>query len=74
MAFLGQKGNTYRVLVGKPKEKSVGGCRQIWEGDVKMNLQELGEKGMKWIMCLRIWTVGCNHESSTSITCWEFLQ
>jgi hypothetical protein len=39
----------YRVLVGKPKERPVGGCRQIWEGDVKINLQEVVEQGMKWI-------------------------
>jgi len=37
MVFLGQKGNMYRGLVGKPKERPLGRCRQIWEGDVEMN-------------------------------------
>jgi hypothetical protein len=72
--ILWQKGNKYRVLVGKPKERPLGGGRLIWEGNVKMNLQELEEQGMKWIMCLRIRTVGCSYEPSASITCWEFLQ
>jgi hypothetical protein len=74
VAFLGQKGNMYGVLVGKPNERPLGVGRLIWEGDVKMNLQELEEQGMKWIMCLRIGTVGCRYEPSTYITCWEFLQ
>jgi len=64
------------------------GRREIWLGNLRRYhledvgrfrkmlkwIQEVGEQGMKWIDVFEIWTVGCNHESSTSITCWKFLQ
>jgi hypothetical protein len=49
VAYMGQKGNTYRVLCVKPKDRPLWRCRQICEDDVKTNLQSVGEQGMKWI-------------------------
>jgi hypothetical protein len=40
----------YRVLVGKQEGKRpVGRPRRRWEGNVKMDLQEVGCGGMDWI-------------------------
>jgi hypothetical protein len=44
-------GRVYRVLVGKPKVKRplrIPRCR--WEGNVKMDLQEVGGGGREWIV------------------------
>ena len=40
----------YRVLVGKPEGKTLPGrprCR--WKDNIKMDLQEVGCRGMDWI-------------------------
>jgi len=40
----------YRVLVGKPEGKRpLGRPRRRWEGNIKMDLQEVGCEGMDWI-------------------------
>jgi hypothetical protein len=40
----------YRVLVGKPEGKRpLGRPRYRWEGNIKMDLQEVGCAGMDWI-------------------------
>jgi hypothetical protein len=40
----------YRVLVGKPEEKSLlGRPRRRWEDNIKMDLQEVGRGGMEWV-------------------------
>jgi len=40
----------YRVLVGKPEgKKPLGRHRRRWEDNNKMNLQEVGCRGMEWI-------------------------
>ena len=40
----------YRVLVGKPEGKRpLGRPRRKWEGNIKMDLQEVGLEGMDWI-------------------------
>jgi len=47
---MGERSGVYRVLVGKPEGKRpLGrpGCR--WEGNMKMDLQEVGCGGMDWI-------------------------
>jgi hypothetical protein len=44
--------NSYRILVGKPEGKRHRGrptCR--WEGNIRMNVRELGWGGVNWI-CL----------------------
>ena len=40
----------YRVLVGKSKGKSpLGRPRHRWEDNIKMDLQEVGCRGMDWV-------------------------
>jgi hypothetical protein len=49
-AHLGQGRAVYRVLVGKLEGKRLlGGPRHRWEGNSKMDLQEVGYGGMDWI-------------------------
>jgi hypothetical protein len=43
-------GGVYRVLVGKPRGKRpLGRPRCRWEYNNKMNLKEVGCRGMDWI-------------------------
>jgi hypothetical protein len=45
----GRRG-AYWVLVERPEEKRpLGSGRLIWEDNIKMDLQEIGCVGMKWI-------------------------
>jgi hypothetical protein len=40
----------YRVLVGKPGgRRPLGRPRRRWEDNIKMDVQEVGSRGMKWI-------------------------
>jgi hypothetical protein len=40
---MGQKRETYKVLVGKPEGKRLlGGLRRRWEFNIKMVVQEVG--------------------------------
>jgi hypothetical protein len=50
VARMGEKRNTYRVLVGKPDVKILLG-RPIrkWEDYIKMDLREMRMDGMDWI-------------------------
>jgi hypothetical protein len=50
VARVGEKRNTYRILVGKPEGKSTLG-RSIcsWVDKIKMDLRETGWNGMDWI-------------------------
>ena len=46
---MGERSGAYRVLVGKPDGKRDPGrprCR--WEYNIKMDLQEVGCRGMDW--------------------------
>jgi hypothetical protein len=50
MVITGQGRGVYRVLVGKPEGKRpLGRPRRRWEDNIKMNLQEVGCRGMDWI-------------------------
>jgi hypothetical protein len=45
-----EKRDAYRILVGKPEEKGpLGRPRRSWEGNIKMDLREIGWSGMDWI-------------------------
>ena len=59
VAHMGQGRGVYRVLVGKPEGKRpLGRPRRRWEGNIKMDLQEVGgglRTGWSW---LRIGTGG----------------
>jgi hypothetical protein len=46
VARIGEKRNTYRILVGRPEGKSPR-CR--WMDNIKMNLREIGWSVMHWI-------------------------
>ena len=44
----------YRVLLGKPEGKRpIGRPRRKWEGNIKIDLQDLGCEGMNWIELAR---------------------
>jgi hypothetical protein len=50
VARLGEKWNAYRVWVGKTEEKRpLGRPGCWWEGNIKMDLREIGWVGMDWI-------------------------
>ena len=49
VARMGERRGTYRVLVGKLEGKrQLGRPRRRWEGNIKMDLQEVGCGGMDW--------------------------
>jgi hypothetical protein len=46
-----EKGNAYRILVGKPEgNRSLGRARRRWVDDIKMHLRDIGWGGMGWII------------------------
>ena len=50
MARMGEGRGVYRVLVGKPEGKrSLGRPRRRWEDNIKIDLQEVGYRGMDWM-------------------------
>jgi len=50
VARMGEERGVYRVLVGKPEgRRPLGRLRRRWEGNIKMDLQEVGCEGMDWI-------------------------
>jgi hypothetical protein len=47
---MGEKGNVYRLLVGKPEGKrSLGRPRRRWVDNIKMDLLEIGLNVVDWI-------------------------
>jgi hypothetical protein len=66
----------YRVLVGKPKVKRpLGRPRNRWEGNIKMDLQEVGCGSMDWIELVKErdrWQVVVNAVMNLWV-CGEFL-
>jgi hypothetical protein len=54
VAHVGEKRDVYRVLAGKPEVKRpLGGDRHRWEGNIKMDLQEVGCGSMDWIKLVK---------------------
>jgi hypothetical protein len=50
VARIGERRVAYRVLVGKPEGKRpLGRPRRRWGVNIKMDLQEVGWRGMDWI-------------------------
>jgi hypothetical protein len=46
----GERRDAYRVVVGKPEVKRpLGRPRRRWEDNVKMDIKEVGLRGMDWI-------------------------
>jgi hypothetical protein len=47
---VGEGRGVYRVLVGRPEgKKPLGRPRCRWEGNIKMDLREIGIDGANWI-------------------------
>ena len=47
---MGYRRGVYRVLVGKPEGKrTLGRPMRRWEDNIKMDIQEVGCRGMGWI-------------------------
>jgi len=47
---MGDRRGVYRVLMGKPEGKRpLGRPKRRWEGNIKMDLQEMRCGGMDWI-------------------------
>jgi hypothetical protein len=54
VAGMGEKRNTYRVLVGKSEgERPLRRPRRMWKDDIKMDFQEIGWGDMDWINPLK---------------------
>ena len=50
VARMGKRRGVYRVLVGKPEvNRPLGRLRRKWEDNIKMDLEELGCRGVDWI-------------------------
>jgi hypothetical protein len=50
MALMGKGRGVYRILVGRPGGKRpLGRPRHRWEGNIKLDLKELGINGANWI-------------------------
>jgi hypothetical protein len=50
VASMGERRGAHRVLVGKPEgRRPLGRWRHRWEGNIKMNLQEVRCGGTDWI-------------------------
>jgi hypothetical protein len=45
---MGEKGNAYKILVGKP-ERPLGRPRRRWEDNNKMDLREISWDCMDWV-------------------------
>ena len=59
VARMGERSGVYRVLVGKPVgQRSLGRPRRSWEGNIKMDLQEVGWGAWTGLIWLRIGTGG----------------
>ena len=53
---MGERKGVYRVLVGKPKGKRpLGRPRPRWEDNIKVDLQEVGSRGVEWIELAEDW-------------------
>jgi hypothetical protein len=49
-ARMGEERKVYKVLVGKPKGKRpLGTPRRRWEDEIRMDLREIGLRGVDWI-------------------------
>jgi hypothetical protein len=56
---MGEKRNSYRILVGKPEGKRpLARPRHGWVNNIKMDFREIGWGVMAGLMWLRIWTSG----------------
>jgi len=77
VARMGEIRGVYRVLLGKPEGKRPLGRRRLrWEGNIKMDLQEVVCEAVDWIELAQeqlARNCECGNEPSGSVKCGEFL-
>ena len=50
VARMGDRRGVYRVMMGKPEGKRpLGSSRRKWEYNIKIDLREVGCRGMDWV-------------------------
>jgi hypothetical protein len=50
LAHIGTMRNAYKILIGKRERKRLLGKRvRRWEGNIRMNLREIGWEGVGWM-------------------------
>jgi hypothetical protein len=50
VAWIGERRNTYNILVGKPaRKRELGRPRHRWEYNIRMDFGEIGWEGMDWM-------------------------
>jgi hypothetical protein len=74
---MGEKRNSYRVLVGQPEGKRpLGKPRHRWEDNVKIDFREIGLGCMDWIHLAQVrdqWNALVNIEPTDCIKYWKIL-
>jgi hypothetical protein len=77
---MGEKRNTYRILMGKPEGKRpLGRPRRRWVDNIKMDLGEIEWDGMDWIDLAQDrdqWRALVNTAMNlpNCIKCWEVFE
>jgi hypothetical protein len=80
VASMGEKRNSYRILVGKPEgRRPLGRQRRRWVDNIKMDLGQTEWDGVDWVDLAQEYgsVMGsCEHgdEPSGSIKCWQVLE
>jgi hypothetical protein len=80
VARMGEKRNTYGLLVGKPEGKRpLGRPRHRWLDNIRMDLGEVGWGNVDWIGLAQDrnrWESSCEFgiEPSGSMKCWETIE
>jgi hypothetical protein len=60
MAHIGEKRGSYRALVGtSERRRSPERSRHKWDGNIKMDLQEISLKSVDWIDLIQLWVLVC---------------
>jgi hypothetical protein len=50
VAHMGEMGNAYKILIGKPEGKRPLGRRRLrWEDSIRIDLKEIGRKIVDWM-------------------------
>jgi hypothetical protein len=72
---MGEKRGANRVLVGRPEgRRSSGRYKHRWDGNIKMDLQEIGLESVDWIDLAQLWILVCMVINLlVSVICGEFL-